>query len=216
MQYLQPIFSGNHTVKVPGIYRIGGKTFTTSQLAKLTGAPEGTTFKFSSNSSAITITGTHPVFFDEDKPLERMIIDTNDGLSLFNVQFQIKSEFRRNGNGFKMLHSQLNACRQLEIPFIRCIAGRWMKGDGGKRQELDGYMVWPKLGFDGTIPDGTKALLGQDFAAYRTIQELVQQPGGWAEWQRHGDGARLTFEVDSGSVHSSIFMAYGKTKGYLP
>lgn len=215
MQDSSPKFTRNHRIKEIDLYKIGGQRFATPQLARLSGAPEGTKFSFEQTHGGVVITGNHPQFFQAGKPMERLLIDDpSRGLVLINAQFHMKPEYH-GGVGFQMLSSQIDACRELKVATIACIAGRWGKDDEGKRTPLDGYIVWPKLGFDGPVPATSAAKLGSNFSQYKTVQELIQADGGLAQWVLHGDGCRLTFDVNPNSVHSKTFMEYGQRKGFL-
>lgn len=216
MQDPSPEFTQNHRIREMAVYKIGGKNFTTRQLAHLSGAPDGTKFAFGKTHGGVIITGDHPQFFQAGKQMERLLInDSNRGLVLINAQFHMKPEYH-GGVGFQMLNSQINACRELEVTTIACIAGRWAKDEQGKRTPLDGYIVWPKLGFDGPLPATSVETLGPNFSHCRTVQQLIQADEGLAQWVLHGDGCRLTFDVDPNSVHSQTFVAYGKRKGFFP
>jgi hypothetical protein len=208
-------FNGHHKIKSPAQYRIGGRVFTTAELGRLSAAPDGTELTFISDQSRIAIVGENRRYFEDGKPIRRNLVNTPSGLVIVNVQLEIKPEFRRSGVGFNMLKYQIEAARQLKVENIACLAARWGKDENYQRVELDGYMVWPKLGFDGPIPDAVRPLLGSTFQQLDTIQQLVQADGGWKEWKQHGAAAHLTFDVASGSVHSEFFAAYGQKKGLL-
>lgn len=216
MEIPAPQFTKKFKIRSPSIYKIGGQSFTTSQIAALTGAPDGTDFKFHEVQGRLVVSGSHATYFDAKKPITRSIIWDGQCISIFNMEYSMLPSFHRQGNGFKMLYSQVVACREFEIDFISCLAGRWTKDEDGKKIQLDGYMVWPKLGFDGPIPDTTKDKIKATFPHCETVQQLIKSPGGWEEWETHGDTARLTFNVKSDSVNSQMLEAYGFQKGFLP
>lgn len=219
MQQPGPKFVKQHPFKHIEFYKFeGSKTgYTNSHLARLSGAPEGTKFTFAMTHGGFFIRGSHEEFFEPGKPMERLLLNTHEtGLTLYNVQFHLKPEYCRNGAGFQMLRNQIEACQELQVPTIACLAGRWGKDDDGKRVPLDGYVVWPKLGFDGPIPEAVLGKLSPEFARLQNVQALIATPEGLAEWIAHGDSCRLTFDVRPGSMNLKNFIDYGTRKNFLP
>jgi len=79
-----------------------------------------------------------------------------------------------------------------------------------------GYKVWPKLGFDGEIPDRLRVILPKELQAAKLISDLYATPGGRQWWEQNGGSVRLAFDLPGDSLSWVIWRAYLATKGEAP
>jgi len=142
--------------------------------------------------------------------IQRTLRRDSDGqLSLKNDLFFINREDRPGQNadvprGADMLSRQIDAARRLGVKMI--------KTDACRGSTMNGYITWPKLGYDGPLPpDKLRALpaaLKTGMAGNTNIQSLLAQPGGADWWQQHGDSITLSFDPHPDSPNSRYLANY--------
>lgn len=141
----------------------------------------------------------------EDVVLHRYIkrsYDTNETV-MENFMFHLSPELRGRGIGTKVIATQVKRAAEVGVSEIRTFATRH-----GEREEI-GYMVWPRLGFDGPIPPQMQEFHSQrDFADVETVGELMKTPEGRAYWDKHGMSAEFAFDVRDGSESRRKLEAY--------
>lgn len=126
--------------------------------------------------------------------------------------------------GADMLNNQVVALRKMGVDRIETLAGRVDNNPNGP--PMVGYKVWPKLGYNGDIPDDvfsklppeTRAAMGEKQGKLfglvgkqkgeRNIHTLYATPGGKEAWEKHGDSIPMTFDVKEGSESSKRLAAY--------
>jgi hypothetical protein len=105
----------------------------------------------------------------------------------------------RNGPlAMTILATQLQQMRDYGVKNITSTAARFEK-DG-----LIGYKVWPKLGFDGPVPDEARNALLECFRKCKTVQELYALPGGRKAWEEHGTTFKASLDLTSDTAKKAL------------
>lgn len=119
---------------------------------------------------------------------------------------------KKSGVGTEIFTSQVADCLSKGFNRIECTAARH---DSDKEEErLVGYIVWPKLGYDGPIPD--KVPRPPELASAQTVNELMALPGGEDWWKQNGSDFKGTFDLSPGSASLTKLNAYLEKKGKPP
>lgn len=82
------------------------------------------------------------------------------------------------------------------------------KAAGGPGQELVGYYVWPRLGFDGELPAKVRDLLPPELAGAVRVSDLVSTPAGRDWWKANGSSIEVAFDLAPASKGSQVLDAY--------
>lgn len=137
--------------------------------------------------------------------LERSYSLRPSGLYAYHEFFQVGE--RGQGLGREIFAQQVAALRQAGF------TGIGTKAAGGPGQPLVGYYVWPRLGFDGTLPASVRSSLPPELAGAARISDLMATPLGRDWWRAQGVPLEVEFSLAAGSLSSQIFDAYLESAG---
>lgn len=106
--------------------------------------------------------------------------------------------FRAEGNAnpfetIRAVHNQAVSAGKFGIGVIEAVA---IREDAGK---VIGYKMWPRVGYDGPIPDQVKAKLPQEFSQAKNISDLYATREGRKWWEQNGDSCKMSFDTTPGS-----------------
>ena len=114
------------------------------------------------------------------------------------------------GTGTRAFASSVFAAQKLGIKKVKCLAFR-----DRYRPEWVGYKVWPKMGYDGKIPDTVKLtptiehqLEEAGFKKPYMVSHLYMIEGGQAWWEENGESFEATFDTTPGSQSMQVLEAY--------
>jgi hypothetical protein len=168
-----------------------------NEYAALVGAPDG--------SKVIVTVGQKDklVVFVSNKKLglssERWLWKTEEGPVIFNTKMYLDDKAPA-GMGTRILAHQVAAGRALGVASITTSATR----DEG----LNGYYTWPRLGFDGALPDHlvVPATLGHP----RSVGEVMKTEAGRSWWKVNGRTVLVGLSPKEGAP---AHQAYLREKG---
>jgi hypothetical protein len=125
-----------------------------------------------------------------------------------------KKAHRGKGLGASTFATQAKAMSDAGFRRIRLIGAR---GNSNLGYRYNGYMIWPKFGFDAnlfnkTTPKLQRALM-RDWPGVTTLQELMHKPGGEQWWATHGESTGMTFDTRPNSPSMEILAKYLERKG---
>jgi len=99
-------------------------------------------------------------------------------LVLFQELSILQAEKRGRGEGTKLFHRQVEACKELGIRRIQMF---------GRKNRLEwGYYVLPRFGFDGPLPKDARLRLPQEFPQAATLGMLFETDEGRSWWKQNG------------------------------
>jgi SAP domain len=162
-----------------------------------------------------------------------LTIDTKNKLITINNQnFNFKKDMTKDDlTGADLFYKQVDTVSKLskELGFktdIKTFAAGYATDP-----KYVGYKVWPKLGYDGPLNDNNLTKLkktdpslhkkylekvgGNSTNEQKTLQKLLEIPGGTEYWEKHGRELFLTFDPTPGSPHRKQLENYliNRTKG---
>jgi GNAT superfamily N-acetyltransferase len=108
--------------------------------------------------------------------------------------------------GTRMFAYMVKMARKLGF---KSISGLAMRVDG----HYNGYYTWPRLGFQGKIPQGIVAKLPKNLKFVSNVEELMSDPEGCLIWKEKGGNIEVEFDLDPESISSMTLDAYLKEKG---
>lgn len=141
------------------------------------------------------VNAQHAAFGVDDMLRKVVLIFGDFGVAdVENEHLLVREDFRGQGVGAALLANQVGAMDALGFDAIRLTAARV------DHLDYTGYRVWPRLGFDGTLPDHVRRRLsaarGQALPPdVVTVRDVLMLPGGNALWREHGATVPLSFDV---------------------
>lgn len=184
-----------------------GRELTPEMASAITGASHGGTVEVSvmrHNTPFLELAAKTDTY-KSNRMLQR---DKNGKLYLYNDHFEVDKAHQGQGIGAQVLAHQVQEAEKLGVSYIATTAAGY-KG----HPKYNGYITWPKLGYDGPLEQGYKDELPDEFQKANTIQELFAMPGGAKAWEDHGSDIELTFDLTKGSKSRRILGAYMAKKG---
>ena len=103
------------------------------------------------------------------------------------TQLDVPPERQAKGIGGGIMRSIIRAAQKAGMKELLLTAGR--------SDDEIGYLVWPKLGFDGPIPAAIVAKLPKSLRGARTILDLYKTAAGRAWWEQHGVTVELSLQL---------------------
>ncbi len=132
--------------------------------------------------------------------------DDKGNLHISNESFFVEDEYQGKGIGLEVFGRQVENAREFGIDHINVLAG--------KSREMNGYYTWARFGYDANLDDMDNLSVDNlvdieaRFGDVKTLQELMQKPGGSSYWKEFGVEFRGTFDLDPESVSSRVFDKY--------
>jgi hypothetical protein len=142
---------------------------------------------------------------------------------IFNSSLEI-SEDAPKGLGTGVFVSQVLQARKLGLRHIECHAYRYSMDRSGYRDpSMIGYKIWPKLGYDGEIPEDCLDLLPEeikdmfDLLGYEEpymVSHLYSLPDneGIKWWEEYGESFEAEFDLSEDSYSIRTLQAYLEKK----
>jgi SPP1 gp7 family putative phage head morphogenesis protein len=172
-------------------------------IAALACAPKGGTVKLTKAASGFML--EHDT---TERTTERLLQIGGGKKSIYNSIFEMHRT--GTGAGAQAFYDQVQAASRLGFSHIDVYAA------GSSISKYNGYYTWPRLGYDGPLSsrlaDQAKAEIGQEV---KTVQELLDLPGGPAWWKANGHGLELKFDLTPGSLSMrklDAYMEYSRKK----
>ncbi|WP_257386387.1 hypothetical protein [Tahibacter caeni] len=151
------------------------------------------------------------------RPIERRIFQQDDGTHVLDVigndSFILEEAWQGRGIGRCALALQVEAAYRLGFSHLIADA---VGASGG---EYSGYAVWPKLGYDGQVPEdvlkrfepGVLADLGLTQMPLK-VSDFMTTPERVAAWEKFGCGFPMRFMLSSGSKALEAMLEIAKSK----
>lgn len=147
---------------------------------------------------------------------------------IYNEHQYLSKRHQGQGLGIKVFTEQVEAAIKHGVETIHCTAG--------KSSDMNGYITWPKFGYDGEIKIGEfedlhkSGLKSQEDMVSRVmeltgkteeelksgegkISDLMKTKEGTEFWAKHGYQFSADFDVTEGSLSRRVLSAYLKYKG---
>lgn len=129
-----------------------------------------------------------------------------------NEIIEVKAEFQGNGLGATIFARQVESASQEGVDYLTTHAA------GRKGHAMNGYITWPKFGYDMSLTDGTGiapedadayAAAREAFPAAKTVLDILGTKGGKEWWTENGrDMGNARFDLNPGSRSMTVMAAY--------
>ena len=191
-------------------------------IADCVGAPDDAevTVSLSDTGKSLDIEMRHPAFA---QTCTRYVTQSEDGkVTIHNESIFIKKEEQGSGLGSRIFSSQVVWAREHGVANIKCHAAKL--NDAGEAY-YNGYVTWPKLGYDAPLEqaryeryeDFDVAEEAARLFSAETVQDVLEAPGGLAWWEKNGIGlVEATFDLSPDSRSSQIHHEYLKRRAARP
>lgn len=182
-----------------------GRTLTDHEWIRLTGAPDGASIRIRYTSSGYRQTETvfaiirHEEYYDPDFDYESkrsLYRDHNGNVEMHNDLLGLAKGRAPRGLGQRIFSTQVVQARALGVRHITVQAAGY-KG----HPKFAGYIVWPKLGYEGEIPDWASREMKRDRtlpARVRNMKrftDLMSTKEGADWWEEYGSEVHLDFDL---------------------
>lgn len=187
--------------------------FSPQELAELSGAFAGSEVHVSADGMAISMEVRHHVV---RKMRRDIAYDPDlDSWYIYNNKIRLDPNYWGQHLAARSISIQARAAQALGFHRLSAYAmGNYDLASRSTREEVwNGYFVWPKLGFDGDVPEDVRAKLSPHLQKYETVLQLIQAPGGEKEWIRHGDDISVRFLLHPGSDSWQKLERYTEERG---
>ncbi len=184
--------------------KLFGRPLAAEEIADVSSAPPRSHIRLELSElkrGSLRVTVEHPMV----RTMRRIFHRDEQGKLVVSHDFLSMSGVAPQGTGTKLLRRAVDAYRRYGVDRIETKAARFPR--------LVGYVVWPRLGFDGQLPPHVHRLLPPHLAKAKTLQALYALDGGMAWWREHGADVDVSFSLRSGSPHLRQFIRYLQSKG---
>lgn len=134
----------------------------------------------------------------------RVIVRADDGPVLVGLRLFLSGPLK--GRGADLFQDMAGTCTALGIRRILATAA------GDVSSWMNGYYTWPRLGFDGRIPDGPWRKMPQHLRDLcgpgRQVMGLMVLAEGRSWWREHGSVMDVWFDTRPESPHHLILRQY--------
>lgn len=142
---------------------------------------------------------------------DRLFKRRDDGtLEVHNDIFQTSESSPYKGQGAALFLNQVRSLRALGVSVISTYAvGDLKDATSGK---FNGYITWPKFGYDGLIPQRILDKLPPGYVSAMSgdtnLQSLMELPGGSEVWELYGSNIDLEFDLSDNSQSMQVLNSY--------
>ncbi len=139
--------------------------------------------------------------------------DANGDLVLYADSLEVKWSERGQGVGGEVFDRMVDQAQRSGINRIETSAVR-LDATLSSDDEKIGYKVWPKLGYDGDIPEDVlkTSSLPSSLQGSTRLSDLMKTGEGRQWWEEHGDSVRLQFDMASDSLSMNVWNASRKKR----
>jgi hypothetical protein len=178
-----------------------GRNVTDAQLAKLGGAqPDASVRLFGASdhkSLFLDIHGANNAYY----ATREVIRDAQGLLTIRNHNLEVHASGRVLGT--RILATQVKQASRFNVARLETKAAR----NDTRIPPTTGYRVWPRLGYDATLPASIHAQLPAGLQYAHTIQDLYRTPYGRQWWEQHGTTLDMHFAVKAGRAARKMLSA---------
>lgn len=170
-----------------------------ADVAALTGAKSGAKIHATAYGTTLNISVAHP-----DYEVSRSVDREQDGsLVIYNDWMKVGVTGKGTGTAV-LIHQILNAQK---------LGAKTLKLKAARSDTMNGYYTWPRLGYNGPVPDEfQKELLKRGLFASDMIDVLAQRETNFL-WKELGDSVDLEFDLRIGSKSWIALETYAAMKG---
>ena len=212
---MPPQFTVNYVADAREFAReLIGRDFTDEELAHAVGALDDAVIEVRKKQGAdeLRIEIRHPWLSEQKRWMRR---DAQGDLLIFNYRFYKKKD-TPSGVSLDSLVRQVSGARALGVQRLETFGA----GDFTSAQQPDGeigYWLWAKFGFDAPLSEADQQIAAAELglAGVKTLNDIIDRPGGEYWWYRAGSGLTMKFDLASDSSMMRVFRDYVRRKGRI-
>jgi hypothetical protein len=183
--------------------RLFGRALETWEYAGLAGAPD--------DGAVLLATLAGSLYLELHQPLTHayhgvwLVRWIRDACVVCAEGFRIHAQsMQRQGLGLRVLQVQSATASALGICRIEALAGR--------SEHENGYYTWPRLGFDGPLPEETLRRLPPQLHFAHDVLDLIEHNEGRRWWQQFGTSIQVEFNLAPHSRSWRVLQRYVEAK----
>jgi hypothetical protein len=143
--------------------------------------------------------------------IRKIDIDKDGEMYVYNDTLFVRNDSPK-GLGTKIFASQVASAKKLGAKYLKCEAYRDFD-----RPSWVGYKVWPKMGYDGPVPDQVSADIPEDLVEEMTkqgskkpwkVSDLYMSQKGQDWWEENGESFDAKFDLSDDSHSMKVLEAY--------
>lgn len=178
-----------------------GREVEREELATLAGSPDGSeVFLYGSAKRGKVEIGWDSPTAHAARTFRR----EGGSLVVHNDIFKVKESARRKGAGAASFGRQVEAARAAGAAKIETYARR--------DDNMVGYKVWPRFGYDAPLPPDVIERLPESLAKAARLSDLMATEEGRLWWDENGRGLLMTFDLTPGSLSLTTWEEYLRAK----
>lgn len=183
-------------------------------IAELVGAPAGMSMQIHANTQdpfSVSISGKSHHVADMQRTLK---VTPHGELEIRNDMFSVRRNHRGQGIGENVFSQQVEQAARSGVRRITALSAR--------TAGMNGYKVWPSLGYNAPLTNYQKQRLQDDVRLpehvrqAQDILDLYQTQEGKDWWSKHGESTRMDFDLHPGSKSMQALQARRQAKGMQP
>lgn len=160
------------------------------------------------DQGAIRISVAHPLYQRQEREIYR---NRKGELELHHTAWKVAPDAPK-GTGCQKFLEALNAALKYKIDLITTEAAGSPAKAFANRSGWNGYITWPKFGYNAPLKKSTRDRLPPQFQSAKSLNQLFLLPGGAEWWEQHGQGGNMVFRLKPGSSSFKVFQNYLKKK----
>jgi hypothetical protein len=179
----------------------------------LSGAFSNSHVKVELSQSAFVMTVEH---FAVEKMRRDINFDINkDKWFVYNSKIRLRPEYAGQRLAVRSIAMQARAAGALGFDRLStyAVGNRQTALSRLPEDRWAGYWVWPRIGFDGDIPEATRKLLPLKFQGFQRLSQLLETDEGEYQWMLHGEDVAVQFDPRPNSISWEIFSRYTSKHG---
>lgn len=179
---------------------------TLHDIAGLGGATDGADVHMESETDeeGRSVVGIH-IKGDHYKAKRQIGVDANGKRFINNESFFVDEGHQGKGIGGASFNRMIEHAIAAGVSYVITFADR------NDAQAVNGYAIWPKMGFDADIPSDKKRQIEMAVESGRVpktedgkvpskLSELMKTPEGREWWEERGQGMEMRFDLTAGSI----------------
>lgn len=203
--------SASHQASIRSVF---GRDVDPALLAAASNALDGAQVTVGSyGAGTVTVESTVPGVIHASRTFTR---HSNGEIEVHNNLQRIDAS--QAGIGVAVFLNQIRALRAAGVDYVTTsAAGDFNAANSGG---FNGYITWPKFGYDGDLTNEQFQRLPQHFqralGRKRNVQALLAIPGGAEAWELHGSWIELRFDLADDSPNIKLLNRYVEQRRSRP
>lgn len=182
-----------------------GKKLSKNEIGAMVGAFDEAEVSVTEHDDKLSFAIKHPLVEQQIRTLGR---DDADRLYLHNDYFRAAAGAPK-GVGIRSFATQALNAKAFGVEYIHTYAAGY-KG----HPMFNGYYTWARMGYNAPLTAADKRKLPEKYRHCDSLNELMRA-GGKADWEEHGDGREMIFDLSDDSDSLKILEKYLRERNFI-